>query len=299
MARALSLCSSFARNYEAKLIFIESPKNPFYISFGGKQFFLEKLQRGYQRLLHETIVTLEKDLLFGFDCSTISFDSVHDECSKEWSKNVGLVLSPLKKTHLLHVSSLSRHVMRQRTREFIQTLNYDKDGNLDFKNAIWKTDRLKQYQKSYDSFLKLLMCLIHVGSGMPARASELATYSRIDSKTTSRTLRFELNRVFFQPFHNKTNWIQNNTKQIARFLDPILSRIVLIDSLLIRPFMNGVYQKLNSSSACPYLEHYFVSKGTPISADLIRKTFTSTFGKYFNTFFTISEYRHVVKYVVL
>ena len=189
--------------------------------------------------------------------------------------------------------------MRQRTREFIQTLNYDNDGNLDFKNAIWKTDRLKQYQKSYDSFLKLLMCLIHVGSGMPARASELATYSRIDSKTTSRTLRFELNRVFFQPFHNKTNWIQNNTKQIARFLDPILSRIVLIDSLLIRPFMNGVYQKLNSSSACPYLEQYFVSKGTPISADLIRKTFTSTFGKYFNTFFTISEYRHVVKYVVL
>ena len=101
----------------------------------------------------------------------------------------------------------------------------------------YRAGEVNKYLAMFDEFVENLIVLIHVGSGMPARSTEMETYRIVNGSSAYRTVFFLNGQVFLHCWYSKTRAVRQANRGVSRFLDPEASSIVLTDLLVIRPFV--------------------------------------------------------------
>lgn len=94
---------------------------------------------------------------------------------------------------------------------------------------------LMKWLGNCDKFVELLLGAIHISSGAPARASELASYLLSTTDLGDRSLYIQNGTVcIFQTYH-KAMKFDLKEKNLARFLPPDLSELLVKYLIYIRP----------------------------------------------------------------
>lgn len=152
--------------------------------------------------------------------------------------------------------------------------------------------------RDYDEYMEAMLMVVHLGSGLPARATELASLQRINGPSSKRGMFFYNKLVGFMPSHNKTNSLTQKNRSIARFLPAEATRLFLIDQLVIRPFVILASKLTGLNPNSVYDTHIWVKSGEALSAERIRRIIAIGFNRYgkISGSVTFAAYRHVAKF---
>jgi hypothetical protein len=92
----------------------------------------------------------------------------------------------------------------------------------------WKRQRVKEYLRDVDSFLRRLLLLIHITGGQPARSTELLTIRWCNSSDgLRRSIFMENGLIYMVTSCLKGYSITGSTKIIHRYLPPKISELVV------------------------------------------------------------------------
>lgn len=167
----------------------------------------------------------------------------------------------------------------------------------------FKYDAVQRYLDLYDQYTQTVLVLLHMGAGMPARGSELATYTIVNDAHHPRVLQFAAGRIMFVCSYNKTNAMRHLNQVIVRSLCWEQSLVVLRDVFVVRPFLCALLAGRSDDIrdirlARMYRQRMFVWGGKEMTGEHICTTFKSVFGKIARVRLNFRTYRHVVKYFV-
>ena len=292
----LAAAASHAPRYQSRYI-LESndPNDSSSISMGGLRLSLSILQDVYRNLWAD-IVDAQRNLLLGLDLSNVDFSNIFDPQANSVHL-YGLQAREDTTQHYLFVKQLFTHVSQRPV-----TIHGDPSTPSiaeDIRTSLgWDIERIHSYLHDYHVFMAKMLLLIHLNSGMPARATELATYSLVDCGDIPRTMRYQDGRIFFAPTHNKSDWRMNETKNVCRFLDDAATRLLLVDSLIVRPFVEMLIFIDMPDKVTAYRQYLFVGpRNDPIQPEYIRSKFHRLFKHYSNGIpLHFIELRHAMKY---
>ena len=162
---------------------------------------------------------------------------------------------------------------------------------------VWNHAAAKKYLELYDQLMENMILLVHLGSGMPARGTELSSYRVLNGKSSPRTVYILDDQVFFYCTYSKSNAMTGNVKAIVRFLDPEASQLVVDELVMIRPFAIVLASQLGLNEGNVCRSHYFVRNGGAVNEKSLRIVFAKYFSDYTDVQLTFGKFRHVVKYV--
>ena len=157
-----------------------------------------------------------------------------------------------------------------------------------------RQDKFHEFKLDHDIFLKTLICAMHVGGGMPARATELESIQVINTDLVRNIFSTKENTVFSLIEHSKTSKLTLSNSGIARFYDEALSEILKNYLIIVRPFILVILHSTGSSTE--QLVKLFSYCDRILSADEIRNSFRSCFAKYSGKALNFSDYRQVANY---
>lgn len=259
------------------------------ISVKGVPLSAKRLAVGYHDCLnHATELVL--DLLHGWDEGGIDISMLSEEFHK---KDVGYSFQypdwlPPKRNPTVRFLSYLRH-------KGVLFSGGDAEPNVEMMRSCLAT---------YDSLMKDILFLVHVGGGMPARGTELCSYMRTngqDRRTRSLFLS-PTGEIFLFALHNKTDRMTDRMRPIVRYLDHDLSALMIIDHICLRPLMSFINSKLpvgpNNRSPVNYDETMFAINQKAVSADKFGKVFNHHCKKYVQANLQVSTYRQAVKHFV-
>lgn len=124
------------------------------------------------------------------------------------------------------------------------------------KKAIWRTEAVKRYIRQVQEFLEILLLLIYLTSGQPARGTELTSLQYCNAAHgRRRNIFLENGLVTFVTFCYKGYGITNSTKIIHRYLPQEVSELLVYYLWLVLPFCTQLkLLALNSKEpVSPYL----------------------------------------------
>ena len=158
--------------------------------------------------------------------------------------------------------------------------------------------QVDRYLSLFDQSCRVLCALIHVASGMPARATEMDQY-RLVNGTSPRNIYFVDGQIMVVSRYNKTNSLTGRNNLILRFLPEVVSKMIAVWITMVRPlyghFIGVLHGQARQSSAMKYC---FVKSGNCISVQDVRECFEEATLKYPGRELKFSLYRHVVKHYV-
>ena len=128
-----------------------------------------------------------------------------------------------------------------------------------------------QYLKDCDEAVELLLVLIHLSGGAPARATELELYQLRNSKDSMRNIFIQQGRVMLLSNYNKTVGLTGREKPICRYLDKNTSHILIKFLILVRPPQSALLEgKIGSAEAANNEQYLFTRSGVRIPLKRIR-----------------------------
>lgn len=145
------------------------------------------------------------------------------------------------------------------------------------------------------AILDKLLTLVHLVSGMPARGTELATYT-VTTGISPRTVQFGKNTVMIVQTTGKTDSWQPRTRVILRFLDVRSAELLLAYLSLVRPVEVSILKQLrpNSTQAADTAHALFIRNGRRMTDDDIRTTIASVLETCLGFSLNMSTLRHVM-----
>lgn len=156
----------------------------------------------------------------------------------------------------------------------------------------------RRYISAFDDSCRVLCALIHLSSGMPARATEICEY-RLVNGTSARNIYFVDGQILIISRYNKSNSLTGRNNVILRFLPESISKLVAVWVTTIRPvygmLVGQVFGVERQSSAMKYC---FVKEGTCFTSQDVRECFEEATLKYPGRELKFSLYRHVAKHFV-
>jgi len=192
------------------------------VILNGRIFSKQLIVTAYHNLL-DAAESLMGDLLLGLD-PKIDFERVFD--------------NPRESRQIL--PSTDPTALRE-CEEFL--INAVTSSPLQETWCIWaegqfqlRQRKCKEYLEKFYLFVELLLTLVHVGGGMPARATELTPYRIRSTGHDDRSVFWFGNLVYIFSKYNKSSSITGRNRPIARFLDTRLSQLMLKDIFFVRPF---------------------------------------------------------------
>ena len=164
---------------------------------------------------------------------------------------------------------------------------------------MYNVDAARNYVAMYDEYVANVVVVIHIGSGMPARASELETHRTRNSLNCARSTYFLGKNIFFHPQYSKTRSTSGHSLVICRFLDEEASLLLLTDLFIVRPFVASLTHFLEINNGNPhYNELLFVRQGVSLKQDLTN-IFCTKFSDYTGVNIYFQDFRHIAKYYAL
>lgn len=241
---------------------------------------LSEVRVGCQKLL-QNAENLILDLKLGLDL-TIHPRQISDNFSND-AAGSSFIIGSLPSEASAVNEALLRHCVSTGQ---IFSVNQDQQ-------PIFSVDQATRWLNKHDKLQKLILLIIHLFSGMPARATELATYTLVNEASRQRSLYVLGDQVFFLPHYNKTrSWTQSQ-KYVARFLDRKSSFLLLQDLCILRPFAAVLLNRLGWNQGNQLLCNLFAGTRGRLSPEDIRSVFQAQFAEVFRVPLLFSEYRHV------
>lgn len=105
------------------------------------------------------------------------------------------------------------------------------------KRGKWRRAAIKQYKSRVEAFLELLLLLVHITSGQPARGTELLSVQHCNTVYgLRRSIFIENGLVTFVTFYHKGYSVSGSVNLIHRYLPPEISELVVYYLWLVLPF---------------------------------------------------------------
>lgn len=226
---------------------------------------LEGLKTGLQELLC-SIEKSVRELKLGLEV-VISPGQVEDQL---WNRSPNYMMRyRMTGTDISSDMVLLAHILKSAK---LREKYFEADGE------TLRQSKTSAWMLKYDDLQARIFLLVHLVSGMPGRATELVSYRRKNGADglSLRSVYYQEERVFFVPWHNKSNNSAGKQRSLARFLDKRTSLILLEDLFFLRP-VAAVFSKSEA-----YLNDFFVFAGNvatpPELCDLFREQFNAWFG---------------------
>lgn len=163
-------------------------------------------------------------------------------------------------------------------------------------SVTYNESKTKKYISLYNKYINNLNVLIHIESGIPARATEMESTRIENGHSTQRNIFLLKNQVFTFLEYNKTRGITLANKEIARFMDVNVSKLLIKDLLYFRPLIILFSNALNINHDNAYGLYLNVRGGKLMNSKVIRLNFKKLFYKYSNVSLEFRGYRQVAKY---
>ena len=266
-------------------LIVADPMDPMKIEIAGCPVSAADIRNAYKKALQRSKQLLNQ-LLIGMRAPVLTpTDMLSDERSGE-----GMHAHPDLGIHRKIQASLLEHVLNDPEMKARFIASHDADG------VEFVESEVLRYLRIYDEYIENLLMLIHIGSGMPARATELTTLTRLNGCTALRGLYVSHGRIFTLNCYNKTRSLKGLNTPVARFLDEQSSKLVLLDNLVIRPFVVLLATKLQRNPELVYWRDVFVRGGAGVTGADARNIFRKLFSSYSGREISFGQYRHVAKY---
>lgn len=238
--------------------------------------FLRRMFRG----LSDSFSKLLNRLLFHIPFDFDSFEVVDNPVDRAIGAKMRCKDAEMKELLFNHLNKHGDPVNRQLKLE---------DGN-------YNVAAVKEYLKLHDDSCRILCPLIHLCSGMPARATEINLLT-VSTGITERNFYFADGQVMIVSRYNKTNVMTGSHKIISRFLPSSLSKKVAAWIIVVRPFYNLLASVVFEEEAVIKAARCaFVRKGVCFSPEDVRNCFEIASRKEGGQTLKFSYYRHVAKH---
>lgn len=158
-------------------------------------------------------------------------------------------------------------------------------------------DASREFSKYYDyvkDFLKLLLLLIHVTSGLPAQGTELTRLKIFNDGFTRQNFYIIHDRVVAIALEgNKSEGVTETPKVIARYLPVRVSQLFISYAADVMPFVQlcRTVQGSLPSSPCSYLWHTIDGKAW--TTDLVSDILCTQATQHLSIPITVASWRHI------
>jgi len=137
-----------------------------WFAISGNCFDLDLFAKMYEKRLGEALERFQ-DLTRGFDTSDLpTLTTLHDDTS-DYTANTSFlsanatILDPMRRRHIAHVAN---------------NLAYEWITRVDDDNTVhWNLQRVRDWMRDASELCVLLLFLLHIGGGQPARGPEILT----------------------------------------------------------------------------------------------------------------------------
>ncbi|KAG2212049.1 hypothetical protein INT45_000396 [Circinella minor] len=194
------------------------------VRYGNNTMEISKIQSGVPAMLRDCREKLEKDVLLGFSLVVPfkeCFSEFSDNTTSEDPSTAFFTLLSNPTVNKEYESALLQHITLQGQDEFLGGIT--REGNF-----VWKLHALYNWLSNAHELLLMIMVLIHVTSGQPARGEELAaTTIRSTVKGAKRCLFWYRECIMLVQYYYKVRSQSNADRYVARFLTKELSKILI------------------------------------------------------------------------
>ena len=152
---------------------------------------------------------------------------------------------------------------------------------------IYDTTKVNQWLETYTRFLNALGWLHQIGSGFPARGTEIAALYYKNSPTQLRSIFLHGQYVAVIPEHNKTNNLRSSPFRTARFLDKFSSRVMIDNLVVLRTIADDLLAKTGKSKC----GHVYINMGKPL--DNFSEIVEEGFERFSEQQISIAQWRHI------
>ncbi len=172
------------------------------------------------------------------------------------------------------------------TNHELRTTFYRSDGSISVSDA-------NDWLNGYNQLQECMAFLVHIASGLPARAKEEETFLLRNSNSCLRTLFVLQDRIVLIPHYSKTQSITQSGRLVARFLDPLSSKLLLTDLIFLRPFATYLMKKLGMENYADYHNFLFVRNNQRMQVQAIRNNFIDLSNHYFEVHLLFKAWRQL------
>lgn len=162
---------------------------------------------------------------------------------------------------------------------------------------VFKPQACSEWLNQCRLFHKLLLLAIFLVQGQPSRGTELVIASFANSYSRTRSLLLINRMLIVYLAYCKTTNVTGDDNKAIRALDPILTRIVLLTTLYIKPveiFLASEYLQLAPPSVAECQQYLFYSHGKFFDTNTlttIMQTYTQT---HLGWPFGVHDMRHII-----
>lgn len=154
-------------------------------------------------------------------------------------------------------------------------------------NAVWRRKTAEQYLKQANISLELLLLLIYILRGQPARGTKLLSLQlRNTMHGLRRNIFIENGLVSFVTFYHKGYSVSGSTKIIHRYLPEAISELLVYYVWLIQPICEQLCMlALNESPSAPTFL-WAIKKGNtsmPWPSSRLKNVIEQQFNQHLNT----------------
>lgn len=246
--KALASNAAMSANRPARIA--PATANGFDVVIRGVRLHADHIGIVYRWAL-DTCKSILEELFLGTATSGLCLQNVHDDFA---NNAVGYQVMAHRDptTDQAIRSSVLNHVLSDEKLRSKYVESYTAQSTV-----IYKLSEARAYLDRYDQYIENLLLIVHIGSGMPARAPELAAYRLCNGQSSARSVYYDSRSVFFHAIYNKSRSMRGKNRAIARYLDEEASHVILTDVLLVRPFVCSLALSIGVDSNV-YGQHVFV-----------------------------------------
>ncbi|PXF43042.1 ATP-dependent DNA helicase tlh2 [Gracilariopsis chorda] len=251
-----------------------------HVSLGDIGLLVKRAHNELNELLHQNLLlgnpfpnsflTTLHSLTDDLRCNAFGFSFLNHGNTCSWvQSNVLYLLQALKKPAQ---SVRYNPIVTSKHSASSNVFQPEEIGNfLSVQGVRMYKSRALSWLASCQRFQELLLFCVHISSGSPARAPELARLKVANDQYGPRNVFVSQCRVMLLTRWSKTRSLKGYSKPIPRFPDPTTSEILLLYLSLFRPLESVIIDALYGSDvASVHANRLFVNKGEPFKEDRIR-----------------------------
>ncbi|KAG2084486.1 uncharacterized protein F5147DRAFT_589450, partial [Suillus discolor] len=229
------------------------------LSFDGRLIAIADVVNLYRILMEETKVQLYEVVLLGAALPNIDQEHIYDDLScldQDYS-----FLSDRRNRFWEHGSALMKEMMSTFSKRFVASHNSS--------GVVWHQGQVRRWMKDCEDCLQKLFLLYHLGSGQPARGTELAIMSWKNTNIHPRNVYWFSGHLNFVSRYNKTQTNQEKERVISRSMPPEAAQLMIayltFTLAVLALYLSSDGQDFQSSAG--YEEHLFNGLHGPWDSD--------------------------------
>ncbi|NBV83685.1 DEAD/DEAH box helicase, partial [bacterium] len=286
-----ALANRLATFEDVNIRVITDPRTPDLIHIGGHPFDRRRLGEAFRGMCHrfEELLSL-LSLGYPFDFETCAFqDRITSwEITFEEMNHPHGSGSQVPSRNHEKLMGLLRHVMS--SQRFVASRNAETgECEININPAL-------DYVGWYEEACEVLCALVHIGSGMPARATELCGLKFFD-RVSKRNVFWSGEQLMTVTRLNKRNKLSGINHVICRFLPKLISKKVAAFILIVNPAYAFLARHIYGSSLSGELtSRLFLKNGRHFTPSHTREVVSMCLLKFGGLSVRFNDYRHAANH---